>query len=120
MRTEQKMLQEQNELRNIEAVAELDIGIFMERISMAENLIYEVGRGGGEDGGKWRVPDADKLVVASTVVHGQLYDLVTEEMAVQEAMFVLGRALDRERVGLDVFSKVGHYSPPDTVYIWGR
>lgn len=102
------MLLEQNELRNIEAVAEMDIGIFRERIAMAENLIHEVGKGGG---GKWRVPDADKLVVASTVVHGQLYDLVTEEMAVEEAMFVLGRALDRERVGLDVFLKVGHYSP---------
>ncbi|KAF8430122.1 UEV domain-containing protein [Tirmania nivea] len=105
LRAEQKMLQEQNELRNIEAVAEMDIGIFRERISMAANLIYEVGEGGGEDGGKWRVPDADKLVVASTVVHGQLYDLVTEDMAVEEAMFVLGRALDKERVGLDVFLK---------------
>ncbi|KAF8448291.1 UEV domain-containing protein [Terfezia claveryi] len=105
LRTEQKMLQEQNELQKIEAVAEMDIGIFRERISMAENLIHEVGNGGGEDGGKWSVPDADKLVVASTVVHGQLYDLVTEEMAVEEAIFVLGRALDKERVGLDVFLK---------------
>lgn len=99
------MLQEQNELQKIEAVAEMDIGIFRERISMAENLIHEVGNGGEEGGGKWSVPDADNLVVASTVVHGQLYDLVTEEMAVEEAMFVLGRALDKERVGLDVFLK---------------
>lgn len=41
--------------------------------------------------------------MAPTVVGEQLYRLVAEERAIAEAMFVLGRALDKGRVGGDVF-----------------
>jgi len=48
-------------------------------------------------------PNIDEVLVAPTVVAEQLYRLVAEEKGIGEAMFVLGRALDRGRVGGEVF-----------------
>lgn len=53
-----------------------------------------------------KVPDVDDVLVAPTVVGGQLYALAAEERGIAEALFVLGRALDKGRVGADVFVKV--------------
>ncbi|KAL6703892.1 Suppressor protein stp22 of temperature-sensitive alpha-factor receptor and arginine permease [Coniothyrium glycines] len=50
-------------------------------------------------------PDVDDVLVAPSVVGGQLYALAAEERAIAETMFVLGRALDRGRVAPDVFVK---------------
>jgi hypothetical protein len=36
----------------------------------------------------------------------RLYDLVTEDMAIEDTIYVLGKALDKERISLDVFLKV--------------
>jgi hypothetical protein len=52
------------------------------------------------------LPDVDSMVVAGSVVETQLYDLVAEDMAIEDTIYVLGKALDRERIGLDVFLKV--------------
>lgn len=52
------------------------------------------------------VPDVDDVLVTPTVVGGQLYTLCAEERAINEALFVLGKALDRGRIGADVFVKV--------------
>lgn len=53
-----------------------------------------------------KVPDVDEVLVAPTVVGGQLYNLAAEEKGIADVMFVLGRALDKGRVGADVFVKV--------------
>jgi ESCRT-I complex subunit TSG101 len=53
-----------------------------------------------------QVPDVDEVLVAPTVVGGQLYALCAEEHACADALFVLARALDKGRVGADVFIKV--------------
>jgi ESCRT-I complex subunit TSG101 len=53
-----------------------------------------------------QVPDVDEVLVAPTVVGGQLYSLAAEERGIADALFVLGRALDKGRVGCDVFVKV--------------
>ncbi|CAN8106338.1 unnamed protein product [Discula destructiva] len=50
-------------------------------------------------------PDIDQLLVAPTVVGNQLYDLVAEERALADAIFVLGRAVERGRVAPAVFAK---------------
>lgn len=50
-------------------------------------------------------PDIDQLLVAPTVVANQLYDLVAEERALADAIFVLGRAVERGRVAPAVFAK---------------
>lgn len=59
-----------------------------------------------EDARRRRAPDVDDVLVAGTVVGGQLYGVVAEERGIGEVLFVLGRGLDRGRVGVDVFLKV--------------
>jgi ESCRT-I complex subunit TSG101 len=59
-----------------------------------------------EDARRREVPDVDDVLVAPTVVGGQLYTLVAEEKGIADALFVLGRALDKGRVSAEVFVKV--------------
>lgn len=50
-------------------------------------------------------PAIDDLLVAPTVVGNQLYDVVAEERALGDAIFVLGRAVERGRISPTVFAK---------------
>lgn len=50
-------------------------------------------------------PPIDDLLVAPTVVANQLYDVAAEERALGDAIFVLGRAVERGRIGPAVFAK---------------
>ncbi|KAI1736971.1 UEV domain-containing protein [Xylaria scruposa] len=50
-------------------------------------------------------PAIDDLLVAPTVVGNQLYDVVAEERALGDAIFVLGRAVERGRISPAVFAK---------------
>lgn len=59
-----------------------------------------------EDARRRKAPDVDDVLVAPTVVGGQLYTLAAEEKGIADALFVLGRALDRGRISTDVFVKV--------------
>ncbi|KAM0315035.1 hypothetical protein ACHAPQ_011678 [Fusarium lateritium] len=52
------------------------------------------------------VPDVDELLVAPTVVANQLYALVAEERALGDAIFTLGRAVERGRITPAVFAKM--------------
>ncbi|RMZ70442.1 UEV domain-containing [Pyrenophora seminiperda CCB06] len=58
-----------------------------------------------EDARRRKAPDVDDVLVAPTVVGGQLYTLVAEERSISDALFVLGRALDKGRISTDVFVK---------------
>jgi len=51
-------------------------------------------------------PAIDEILVAPTVVGNQLYELVCEERSLGDALFVLGRAVERGRIGAAVFAKV--------------
>lgn len=51
-------------------------------------------------------PDIDELLVAPTVVANQLYNLVAEERALGDAIFMLGRAMERGRISPAVFAKM--------------
>lgn len=50
-------------------------------------------------------PDVDELLVAPTVAANQLYALVAEERALGDAVFMMGRAVERGRVAPAVFAK---------------
>ncbi|KAI1331625.1 UEV-domain-containing protein [Xylariaceae sp. FL0255] len=50
-------------------------------------------------------PAIDDLLVAPTVVGNQLYDVVADEKALGDAIFVLGRAVERGRIAPAVFAK---------------
>lgn len=51
-------------------------------------------------------PDIDELLVAPTVVGNQLYELVAEERALADAVFVLGRAVERGRIAPQTFARM--------------
>ena len=50
-------------------------------------------------------PDIDELLVAPTVVGNQLYELVAEERALADSIFVLGRAVERGRIVPEAFAR---------------
>lgn len=52
------------------------------------------------------VPDIDELLVAPTVVSNQLYRVVAEERALGDAIFMLGRAVERGRISPAAFAKM--------------
>lgn len=51
-------------------------------------------------------PNIDDVVCAETVVYNQLYDLVTEDSAIEDTIYVLSKALENDRINLDTFLKV--------------
>lgn len=59
-----------------------------------------------DDARRRQAPDVDDVLVAPTVVGQQLYTLAAEERGIADALFVLGRALDKGRITADVFVKV--------------
>ncbi len=50
--------------------------------------------------------NVDELLVAPTVVGNQLYELVSEERSLGDALFILGRAVERGRITPAVFAKM--------------
>ncbi|KAF3010061.1 hypothetical protein E8E13_011556 [Curvularia kusanoi] len=58
-----------------------------------------------DDARRRQAPDVDDVLVAPTVVGQQLYSLCAEERGIADALFVLGRALDRGRISAEVFVK---------------
>ncbi|KAF3933166.1 hypothetical protein ABW19_dt0208091 [Dactylella cylindrospora] len=96
-KTEAYMERERIELIRINDICEKDQRILNERIAMADELIRDVR--------DREAPNIDAVVVAPTVVHNQLYELVTDDMAIEDTIYVLGKALDKERISLDVFLK---------------
>lgn len=58
-----------------------------------------------DDARRRQAPDVDDVLVAPTVVGQQLYTLAAEERGIADALFVLGRALDKGRIMADVFVK---------------
>ncbi|KAH0612924.1 uncharacterized protein H6S33_009304 [Morchella sextelata] len=97
LRAESNMERERAELARIMELCDKDADILKERITMAGEVI--------KDAESRELPGVDTVVVAPTVVHTQLYDLVTEDMAIEDTIYVLGKALDKERISLDVFLK---------------
>jgi len=59
-----------------------------------------------EDSARLPATGVDELLVAPTVVANQLYELVAEERALADAIFALGRAVERGRISPTVFAKM--------------
>ncbi|KAI4257896.1 MAG: hypothetical protein L6R42_005406 [Xanthoria sp. 1 TBL-2021] len=58
-----------------------------------------------EDAKRRDVPAVEEVLVAPTVVAGQLYENVVEERVLEECRTVVGKALDKGRIGGDVWAK---------------
>ena len=53
-----------------------------------------------------KVPAAEEVLVAPTVVAGQLYELVAEMRSIEDCRAILARALDKGRLTGDIWAKV--------------
>ena len=59
-----------------------------------------------DDAKRRKVPNIDEVLVAPTILAGQLYANVAEERAIEDSRAVLGKALDRGRIGGGLWAKV--------------
>ncbi len=78
-------------------------------LSSNENILHQAMRDADkvlEDAKRRTVPNIDEVLVAPTVVAGQLYQSVAEEKAIEESRGILSKALDKGRIGGGVWAKV--------------
>jgi ESCRT-I complex subunit TSG101 len=85
-------------LAQVQALLSSNAAILHEALRTADGVI--------ESSARQQAPRVDELLVAPSVVANQLYDLVAEERALGDAIFVLGRAVERGRVSPAVFAKM--------------
>lgn len=78
-------------------------------LSSNEKILHQAMRDADkvlEDAKRRKVPDVDEVLVAPTIVAGQLYQIVAEEKATEESRGVLAKALDKGRISGAVWAKV--------------
>lgn len=93
-----KLQAESAQLTQLSALLTSNTAILQDSLRQADQLI--------KDSARLPAPDIDELLVAPTVVENQLYELVAEERALTDAIFVLGRAVERGRVAPQTFAKM--------------
>lgn len=89
---------ESAQLTQLSALITSNTSILQDSLRQADSVI--------EGSANHPEPDIDELLVAPTVVGNQLYELVAEERALADAIFVMGRAVERGRVSPHTFAKV--------------
>jgi ESCRT-I complex subunit TSG101 len=94
---EQQIRAEKAELQRIEATSKSNETILRESISAVKNVIL--------DSSNRKVPHIDEAISAKNVVYNQLYELVAEDHAIEDTIYMLGKALDRDRIKLEPFMK---------------
>lgn len=87
-----------SQLNDLEALLSTNEAILHKAMRDADKVL--------EDAKRREVPNVDDVLVAPTLVAGQLYQLVAEESAIEESRGVLGKALDKGRIGGGVWAKV--------------
>ncbi|MCJ1427082.1 hypothetical protein MMC29_004985 [Sticta canariensis] len=88
---------EVTQLNNLQTLLSSNEAILHKAMRDADNVM--------EDAKHRKVPGVDEVLVAPTVVAGQLYELVADERSLEECRAVVGKALDRGRIGGDVWAK---------------
>ncbi|KAG0366172.1 hypothetical protein BGZ54_005719 [Gamsiella multidivaricata] len=53
----------------------------------------------------WPETPVDEIICGSSVVHNQLFELVAEENAIEDTIYILGQALIQDKVELNVYMK---------------
>lgn len=92
------MQSEMGQLTQLSNVLTSNTAILHEALHKADGVI--------EGSKNHPAPNIDELLVAPTVVANQLYTLVAEERALSDAVFMLGRAVERGRITPAVFAKM--------------
>ncbi|KAK9248783.1 UEV domain-containing protein [Lipomyces tetrasporus] len=96
-RTEAQLARQQSELTGISEACARNKTILKDKIKQAEASIIESSQRGDVN--------VDEIVCAEAVVFNQLYELTADDLAIEDTIYVLGKALDRERISLDIFLK---------------
>ncbi|KAK0665436.1 UEV domain-containing protein [Cercophora samala] len=94
----QRMQAESAQLSQLSNLLTSNTAILQDSLRKADGVI--------ENSSRLPEPNIDELLVAPTVVGNQLYDLVAEERALADAIFVLGRAVERGRIAPQTFAKM--------------
>lgn len=89
---------ESAQLTQLTALLTSNTAILQDSLRKADGVI--------ESSSRHPEPNVDELLVAPTVVGNQLYELVAEERALADAIFVLGRAVERGRIAPQVFARM--------------
>ncbi|KAF4125967.1 ESCRT-I complex subunit TSG101 [Geosmithia morbida] len=92
------MQSEMGQLTQLSNVLTSNTAILHEALNRADGVI--------EGSKSHPAPNIDELLVAPTIVANQLYLLVAEERALGDAVFMLGRAVERGRITPAVFAKM--------------
>ncbi|KAG0339963.1 hypothetical protein BG000_000972 [Podila horticola] len=53
----------------------------------------------------WPEEPVDEIICGSSVVHNQLFELVAEEIAIEDTIYYLGKALSQDKVELNAYMK---------------
>ncbi|KAL2162514.1 hypothetical protein VTH06DRAFT_7428 [Thermothelomyces fergusii] len=93
-----KLQAESAQLTQLTALLNSNTAILQDSLRQADSVI--------EGSASHPRPDIDELLVAPTVVGNQLYDLVAEERALADAIFMLGRAVEKGRIAPQTFAKM--------------
>ncbi|EFX03900.1 endosomal sorting complex protein [Grosmannia clavigera kw1407] len=93
-----RLQQDMSEVAQLSALLTSNTNLLHESLAAADGVIQR--------GHQTRPPAIDDLLVAPTVVAGQLYDLVAEERALADSVFMLGRAVEHGRISPAVFAKM--------------
>ncbi|KAK1752296.1 tumor susceptibility gene protein [Echria macrotheca] len=94
----QRIQAESAQLTQLSALLTSNTAVLQESLRRADGVI--------ESSARQTEPDIDELLVAPTVVGNQLYELVAEERALADAIFVLGRAVERGRIAPGTFARM--------------
>ncbi|KAM7223026.1 ESCRT-I component [Rhypophila decipiens] len=93
-----KLQAESAQLSQLSALLNSNTAILQDSLRKADGVI--------ESSAQLPEPDIDELLVAPTVVGNQLYELVAEERALADAIHILGRAVERGRIGPAEFARM--------------
>ncbi|ANB15598.1 ubiquitin-binding ESCRT-I subunit protein STP22 [Sugiyamaella lignohabitans] len=88
---------EKRGLEHIISASKQNMPVLRERIEQAKRVIQEA---------KSRPdPKIDDILCAENIVFNQLYDVVCDDLAIEDTLYVLDKALDNGRVKLDTYLK---------------
>ncbi|KAK9458383.1 UEV domain-containing protein [Dipodascopsis uninucleata] len=88
---------EESELKKIIANSSNNRKLIEERIKTADRTISDARQAGDVN--------IDDIICAEAAVFNQIYDLMADDLAIEDTIYILGKALDRERIGVEVFLK---------------